>query len=283
MTITHTKISSIGLAALLTVSGFAYLAQAQEEPLTPQERYAQLEEKAQSRQETFDAAQQERKEAFEATRQEQQDAFENKKEEMQTRFEDKKASSSEALEARKEEMQGKMEERKADMQEKVAERKAALADRTQERIANLAANVSNRMDAAIARIRQIIDRFQTRMNTLADNGVDTTSAQIALDESSIHLDEAAALIANIDTVIAEVIGSESPRDAWVGAKGTYSDIKTQLKAAHESLRTALTLLKDAVRAAGLERGVSEAVAHSESSATDTDTTPQSTSTDSTGE
>jgi len=243
MTSTRTSITLTGLAIVLTLSGFAYIVQAEEE-LTPRERFLEMQENAQEKKEDFEATQQERKEEFEGKKEERQEQMEEKREEFK----------------------GASEERKEEMLEKREERKEALQERTQERIANLAANVSNRMDAAITRIQQIIDRFQERMNTLAERGADITDAQAALDESSGHLDTAASLVSNIDTLVAEVVASESPREAWAGTRETYKEITGHIKAAHASLRTALTLLKEAVADAELTRGVSGATANENTSA-----------------
>ena len=187
---------------------------------------------------------------FEATQQEKKEAFSEKAKERKEEFGELSAE-------RQAQLKEKMEVRKEEIKEKRDERKAVLQARHQERIANLAANVSNRMEAAIARIRQIIERFQSRVHTLSERGVDVTNAQRALDESSAHLDKASLLIAGIDILIADVIASESPREAWGIAKAQYTEIKEQIKAAHVSLREALSLLKEAV--ANTQRNVRSTV------------------------
>jgi len=245
MTITRTSISIITLATLLTFAGFVYTAQAQEEP-TPRERFLEMQAEAKEKRENFEDNKQEQKEEFIETRTELR----------------------EELEGNREEFQAQSEERKEEMREKIEVRKEALQERTQERIANLAANVSNRMEAAIARIQQIINRFQARMDALAERGVDVTAAQEALDEAQGHLNDASVAIANIDSVVAEVIGSESPREAWGSAKETYGAIKADIKAAHTSLRSALALLKETVTDGGLAPGTSSAVADDDTGAED---------------
>ncbi len=247
MTITRTSLSLTSLAVILTLAGFVYIAQAEEE-LTPRERFLQMQENNQERKGEFEEAQQERKDTFEENKEERQGQMEAKREEFST-----------ATEAQKEEMAEKREERKGELQA-----------RTQERIKNLAANVSNRMEAAIDRIRQIIDRFQVRMDTLAERGVDVSEAQRALTASSGHLNDAETAIRNIDTMVAVVVTSESPREAWTEARATYAGIKADIKEAHASLRLALSLLKTAVAETELGQRTNNAVSNQEDTDSDTE-------------
>lgn len=255
MTITRTSFSLIRFAIVLTFIGFTFIAHAQE--LTPQERFKQMQADTMEKREAFEANQQEKKADFEAKRPEFQAQTAERKEALREKAEDRKVEFGELSAERQAELKEKMEIRKEEVTEKRDGRKTALKARTQERIKNLSANVSNRMEATIARIRQIVGRFQDRVHTLSKKGVDVSSTQRALDESSAHLDKASLLIGNIDHLVADVIASESPREAWSTAKAQYTEIKEQIKAAHVSLRKALTLLKEAV--AQTQRGVSSAV------------------------
>jgi hypothetical protein len=247
MTITQTSTTIISLATLLALSGFAYTANAQEE-ITPRERYLEMQENSQVKKEEFEAAQQERKAEGEEMKEVRQEQMEEKRQEFE-------AAS---------------EEQQAEMLEKRGERSAALQEKTQERITNLTANISDRMAAAIDRIRQIIDRFQGRMDTLAERGVDVSEAQRALTASSAHLDDAEAAITNIDTLVAVVVTSESPREAWAEARATYAGIKTDIKESHASLKLALSLLKTAVAIAEPGQRTNNAVSNQEDTDSNTE-------------
>lgn len=255
MTITRTSFSLIRFAIVLTFIGFTFIAHAQE--LTPQERFKQMQADTMEKREVFEATLQEKKSDFETKRLEFQTQTAEKKEALREKVEARKVEFGELSAERQAELKEKMEIRKEEVTEKRDGREAALQARTQERIKNLSANVSNRMEAAIARIRQIVARFQARIHTLSERGVDVAGAQWVLDESSAHLDKASSLIIDIDILIEEVIASESPREAWGTTKAQYTEIKEQIKAAHVSLRKALTLLKEAV--AQTQRGVSSTV------------------------
>ena len=232
MNTTRTSLSIISLISFMALAGFAYIAQAQEEELTPQERFAGIEAKMDERKENAEEKQAERAQAVE----------------------ERKASTSAAREAKQEERV-----------EKKAERKAALQARTQERITNLAANVSNRMEAAIARIRQIINRMETRAESLSERGVDTYAAEAELRVASAHLDDAENSLSGIDSLVTDALSSESPREAWAPAREIFQSAKASIKASHQSLRNTIALLKEAVRTAKLGNGVSDAVQQNDES------------------
>ncbi len=180
----------------------------------------------------------------------------------QERFEALKAET-EANRAAREEMRTERRENMASSsearQELREERRTALTLRAQQRITNLAANISNRMEAAIARMAQIADRLAARIDELEAAGVDTAAAEGHLADAKAALDRAQAAIADIDTEMAAVTGSESPKEAWQAARGTYASVKEELLAGHQALRATVAALKDAVKAAGLEAGASSAV------------------------
>lgn len=245
----RTSFTLISLAVLLIFASIAYVAQA-EEDLTPQERFEQLQEQTS-----------EKKAEMETVR-------EDKQAEMEARQTDRAAQ----MEERTIEMQTLQEDKQAQMDVKKEERAGALQARMQERIANLAANVSNRMEGAIVRIRQITDRFETRIATLKEKGVDTASAEAELTAARSHIDAATETLATIDAVVVAVVGSESPKEAWSTARETYRTAKDEIHASHQSLKNALALLKEAVAEAELEQGRSQAV--TESNVADTDNTEQ---------
>ena len=114
--------------------------------------------------------------------------------------------------------------------------------------------------AAIGRLTQIIERFETRIDKLGELGVDTDAASAKLIEAAEHLVTAADIVENqIDDLVDATVDSENPRETWQAARELFGEGKTEIQAAHADIREALALLKEAVAAAELERGVSEAV------------------------
>ncbi|MEM9336993.1 MAG: hypothetical protein AAGA35_04015 [Patescibacteria group bacterium] len=199
--------SFISLAILLAITSVAAIANAQDEALSPaEERAAAIEERSAELQEVVA--------------------------EREAAIQEAQANREEAITERREELQLQIEERRA-----------ALQERAQERITNLAANMSNRMEAAIERIQNVIDRLTSRIKTLAEEGVDTTSAESFLAESQNNLDLASSLISSIDAEVAAVVGSENPRENWQDLKALYTEIKTAIQASHQSLRDTVAALK----------------------------------------
>ncbi len=142
-------------------------------------------------------------------------------------------------------------------------RRVALTERLQQRITNLAANISNRMDAAIARLNQIAGRLEVRIDQLEAAGVDVTEAEAELNKATESLERAAGTISDIDAIMADVTGSESPAQMWQTGRDTFVVVKSDLQSAREALRASVAALKQAAGEAGLQAGGSSAVRQDE--------------------
>jgi len=134
--------------------------------------------------------------------------------------------------------------------------------------------MSNRMDAVVARFEHIIERLHSRIQKLSAVGVNTIEAEGNLVDAELSLQRATETLASIDTVVANVVGSQTPREAWQRARGVYQDIRTNVQATHQSLRATVTSLKTAVREHNATQGVNDAV-ENESVDTTEDTDEQS--------
>ncbi len=165
----------------------------------------------------------------------------------------------------RDELREQIDERRAEIQENMTERRAALQEQAQKRIINLAANLSNRLDAVTARLTNIADRLESRIEKLNERGVDTAAAAAELENARASIDAAVATLADIDEVVNDAVGSESPRAAWQTAKTTYMTIREHVMDARESLRTTVALLKEAVKNAVDTSGASDAVRNNEES------------------
>jgi hypothetical protein len=227
---------------LLVLCSFAYFVEAQ--TTTPRET---LEAQQTERRENFEANQEARKEEFASTSAARQEKLEERKENI--------ASTTAARQ--------KVQE----------ERRAALSERVQERITNLAANVSNRIEAAIRRMENVIGRIESRTEKLSERGVDTTVAEGHIRDAKQTLEEAKSLIADIDRAVANVTGSENPREAWAETKTIFVDAKAALLSVHESLRAAIDALKTAVSEAELGQGNSAAVSDEKTNETSENDAP----------
>jgi hypothetical protein len=158
-------------------------------------------------------------------------------------------------------------ERREERQELRQERQVALNAIRQQRVLNLSANISNRMEAAISRLYNIVERTESRIITLKNQGVDTAASEEKLREATAYLSEAKAAILNIDTLVNEATTSNEPQNRWVEVRATYSNIAGYIRSAHQALRESLALLKTAVTEAELT--TSEAVRQNTASSTDT--------------
>lgn len=236
---THTKTFitnlAIGLVAFLIFTGISSIASAQEpeDDVPPPTREVQRENAA---------------EALEA----RQAALEERREEM--------ASRTEAMREQMEERRETMASRTEAVREQIAERRNALSERSRNRVLALADNISQKMNAAIARLEQIIKRFEVRVAALEGQGVDGSASEAKLDEAKDSLATAKQIVNNqVNDLIDAAVDAENPRETWGAARTAFTEAKTAIKDAHQNVREALALLKDAVAAAELGGGVSETV------------------------
>jgi hypothetical protein len=80
------------------------------------------------------------------------------------------------------------------------ERQAVLQEVRQQRVINLSANISNRMEAAIARITDIITRFEVRIDKMSEVGLETSEAKAKLVEAKTSIASAKSTLGNIDNL-----------------------------------------------------------------------------------
>jgi hypothetical protein len=148
------------------------------------------------------------------------------------------------------EQQALSEERQEGRAEMIAEKKAALQEAGQKRILNLAANISNRMDAAIARLLTLTERLQTRIAKLEQAGFDAGEAQNQLVVITQILNDAKALLADIDTLVYTATTSEAPRGNWSAVREQYKAAAQLIRQSHQELRLVINQLKMAVPRTG---------------------------------
>lgn len=117
--------------------------------------------------------------------------------------------------------------------------KVLLTPVAQTRITNLAANVSNRLDATLRRLTNVHDRIRTRIDKLAQSGINTEAATTELSIANSNLETAKNNLMTIDREVAAFIGSSNPRAGFIRLKSTYVTIYNELTLAHSSLRRSL--------------------------------------------
>ena len=263
--ITKTFITNlfIGLVAFALFSDIAAIASAEEvevseDPVVP----AQVRE---TKMQEFKAQRENSQAEFDTRREEQKAALDERREAI--------ASNTETMREQIMERKENVASRTEVVREKIQERKAVLSERIKNRILALAENVSRKMKAAIGRLTQIISRFETRIETLETKGVDGSAAQAKLDEATAHLARASSILENeVNANVDNTVGSEDPRTAWQTGKAKFTEAREAIRSAHQAIKEALDLLKEAVREANLENGVSNAVKeNSESDSSEEDT------------
>ncbi len=129
------------------------------------------------------------------------------------------------------------------------EAKSVLSERAQERITNLAANISNRFDGIIARLQNIINRLNTRIEKLEATGADVSQAKQSLASAGVALEAARDDLDDIDDAVATVVGSPDPKTEWQGVRAKFISAREHVRTAHSELRATVAHLKNAQPAA----------------------------------
>ena len=131
------------------------------------------------------------------------------------------------------------------------EAKSVLSERAQERITNLAANISNRFDGIIARLQNIINRLNTRIEKLEATGADVSQAKQSLQSADIALEAARDDLDDIDDAVAAVVGSPDPKTEWQGVRAKFVSAREHVRTAHTELRNTVAHLKNIQPAAAV--------------------------------
>lgn len=152
------------------------------------------------------------------------------------------------------------------------ERKATMSTELQNRFINLVRNAANRMEAAIVRLENVAGRIETRIAKLEAEGVDTAEALASLSDAKNKLGEAKSALAQVRAEAENALVSDSPRERFKVARERFTNIRGSIRESYIFLREALSALKDAVKEAELNRGVSSAVTNSNSENSGVETT-----------
>jgi len=122
---------------------------------------------------------------------------------------------------------------------------AALSATAQTRITNLAANISNREDATVRRIQNVTTRLESRLATMKAAGKDVLTAESKVTDAKTNLGLAKSSLNTIDKAVATFVGSSNPKESWNNLKSIYITINTNIKAAYEALKDAVTAAETA--------------------------------------
>lgn len=131
----------------------------------------------------------------------------------------------------------------------------ALTPSQQTRVRNLAANISNQLDVAALRFENIINRLESRITIITEQGVDTTNANESLQQAKNKLATIQSQLDTIDEVVAQVVSGANPTTAWNNARTIYMQIFTDLQETKAAIQTVLTTLRTPVVPADTEPAV----------------------------
>ena len=140
---------------------------------------------------------------------------------------------------------------KENVQEKIQGTKPgnspALKKATQKRIINLAANISNRFEGIIARLENISDRLNKRIEKQSIEGYNVSAAKATLENANNALRDAKNQMSDIDTAVTGAIGSTDPRTEWKKVRIKFTTARDSIKTAHTELKNTVANLKVATQ------------------------------------
>ena len=129
----------------------------------------------------------------------------------------------------------------------ISERNISLQRRTEERIINLAANISNRLDGVTARLQNISNRLNIRLEKQAADGYDVSAAKVSLEAANTSLNSARSQMNGIDGAVKDAIGSNDPRGEWAKVRAKFITARDEIRTAHTELKNTVSNLKNAPR------------------------------------
>lgn len=147
------------------------------------------------------------------------------------------------LNERRQELETRAASRTDAIRDEVESRKVELLERLQNRVLNLFDNMRERMEAAVWRLTHIANRLESRIEKLAQGGVDTGSAQVLIDDARGELAAAQALLGqDNEATVRGAVSSNEPRTQ-------IQSIRELFVEAAQHIRNARQLLHDALREA----------------------------------
>lgn len=152
----------------------------------------------------------------------------------------------------------RFEERKVQLMEK----RTALASSTEERRERFAAKIGEQaasrfdhavqlLNAMILRLSGIADRIDTRIDTLAADGVEVSRAEEELAKARAEIDEAEAAVTSLSDALSDALASETPRESLQATRTLAESAKIAIRSAHEALRNAAGVLPKLNTGAGI--------------------------------
>lgn len=128
-----------------------------------------------------------------------------------------------------------------------------LTAQQKDRFINLVRNVSGKMDAAIIRLIDISSRLEKRIEILKSQGIDTSRASVALNESRVKLTDAQARLVRAKAEAETALDGDAPFRNFPPIRREFRSIRDEIRGAYILIRESLVELKDATLARELNR------------------------------
>lgn len=147
------------------------------------------------------------------------------------------------IKERRQELNQDFKQKRDELKEQEASRRAELKEKRLELVNKRFTYISRHLNAYLARLNKIADKIAARIAKLEARGVDTSKAQLKLDES-VALKDAAKIAIDKAIIDAQsVTGSDDVKAATEKAVASIKEAKNALMAYHKKLVEAIRELK----------------------------------------
>lgn len=150
-------------------------------------------------------------------------------------------------------------EKRAQVESIIAAKKLVITNEMFTKIKERTDRAAEKMTTATDRLSTASAALRTRAVELSTKGVDASTTLAILTQVDARIATLRASISDLGEDAALAAASSTPKDAWKDTQEMFKETIKELHAIRDLLHDAVAALKDAVRAAGLGRGVSGAV------------------------
>jgi len=142
------------------------------------------------------------------------------------------------------------EELRTNRQDRLSAIKLKISERANEMFKTHVDRASNRLDAVLGSFDKFVERIQSRITKLQDNGVNTASVEASLANSVSLIATAKADSAAIDAIIAATTNTSDAATVRASMKAAIEKASASVKAAHQGLMSTVKDLVALIRVSG---------------------------------
>lgn len=156
------------------------------------------------------------------------------------------------IQQRREEIQSRIELRREEIATRVAEVRRRLTERRRALIRRFFGQMLLRFKAAIARMRRLANRIESRLDKMQGRGIDVADLRDDLEETRDNIAVAEGLLDGLEERLEEALASDDSKAAFEVVRDTIYEVRDSLKEIHHQLVVIITQMKASAAEAAAE-------------------------------